>query len=183
MTSLIVVDVQNDFCPGGALATADGDRVAAGLAQLLAGPHPYRHLIATQDWHIDPGSHFSEQPDFVDSWPVHCRADSAGAQFHPALADAAFDAVFRKGQYTAAYSGFEGTEATGLSLERWLRDQDVTRIDVAGIATDFCVRATVLDALSAGFEVRVLTDLVSAVAPDSGARALEEMQAAGAQLV
>ena len=110
--ALVIVDVQNDFCPGGSLATERGAEVAAGIAA-HAEENTYDAVVVTQDWHIEPGEHFSPNPDFVDSWPVHCVADSFGAALHPALAELTYDASFRKGQYTAAYSGFEGTATPG----------------------------------------------------------------------
>ncbi|MDK6260663.1 MULTISPECIES: isochorismatase family protein [Corynebacterium] len=185
MKALVIVDTQNDFCPGGALGTADGDKVAAAIAEVVArGAGGREHVVATQDWHIDPGSHFAEDPDFVHTWPVHCRADTEGAAMHPALADAAIEEYFHKGQYDDGYSGFSGTTPDGgQDLEAWLRAHDVTQVDVCGIATDFCVRATALDALERGFSVRVLTSLCSAVSEEGGAAAIEEMRAAGAEII
>lgn len=185
MRALVIVDVQNDFTTG-SLATERGPEVATLIANFLPGDlakaNDYSHIIATQDWHIDPGSHFSDNPDFVDSWPVHCVAESEGAELHPALQDAQIDAFFRKGEYEAAYSGFEGT-ADGVGMAEWLRERNITALDVAGIATDHCVRATTLDALREGFEVRVLTGMCAAVDNSRGDAALEEMEAAGAALV
>ena len=181
-TALVIVDVQNDFCPGGSLATERGSEVAA-----LIGGHQdshgerYDHTVATQDWHIDPGSHFSDHPDYVDSWPVHCVAESEGAALHEEIRTAPIEAYFRKGEYTAAYSGFEGA-ADGVPLAEWLRERGVEKLDVVGIATDHCVRATALDALEAGFEVRILTDLVAPVDDARGEAALQELVRAGAQL-
>ena len=185
MRALIIVDVQNDFTTG-SLATARGPEVAGTIANYigddLAEMNHYSHIIATQDWHIDPGAHFSETPDFVDSWPRHCVADTEGSQMHPSLADAPIEAYFRKGEYEAAYSGFEG-KADGVALADWLRERGVTEFDVTGIATDHCVRATVLDGLKAGFSVRVLTGMCAAVDNDRGDAAFAEMEAAGAELV
>ena len=183
--ALLIVDVQNDFCPGGSLATAKGDEVAAAIAKLLADPEQsgaYAHVVATQDWHIDPGAHFSDNPDFIDSWPVHCVADSEGAQLRKPLTSETIDRFFRKGAYTAAYSGFEGADETGTLLADWLRTAGVDAVDVCGIATDHCVRATVLDACADGFNTRVLADLCAPVDEARGEAALETMQAAGAQL-
>ena len=181
--ALVVVDVQNDFCPGGTLGTARGDEVAATIAEHIAAADNYSHIVATQDWHIDPGNHFSEEPDFVDTWPVHCVADSEGAALRASIADVRFDEYFRKGEYKAAYSGFEGASASeGALLADWLKAHDVAGIDVVGIATDHCVRATVLDALDAGYEVTVLTDLVAGVDEAAAQAALHEMEAAGAIL-
>lgn len=181
--ALVVVDVQNDFCPGGTLGTARGDEVAATIAEHIAAADNYSHIVATQDWHIDPGSHFSEEPDFVDTWPVHCVADSEGAALRASIADVRFDEYFRKGEYEAAYSGFEGASASeGALLADWLKAHDVAGIDVVGIATDHCVRATVLDGLKEGFNVRVLREMCSPVDDARGAAALEEMRSAGAEL-
>ncbi|MGV0431405.1 isochorismatase family protein [Corynebacterium sp. 20_84] len=186
--ALVVVDVQNDFCPGGALGTARGDEVASKIAALIAeGDNrgcDYSHIVATQDWHIDPGAHFSDDPDFVDSWPVHCVAESEGAALRGPIADIAFDEFFRKGEYEAAYSGFEGASISEKALlADWLRARGVSDIDVVGIATDHCVRATVLDALKEGFGVRVLRGMCSPVDDARGSAALDEIQSAGAELV
>ena len=157
-TALIVVDVQNDFCEGGSLGLPGGAAAAAAISK-QATEGGYSHVVATRDYHIDPGDHFSETPDFKDSWPVHCVAGTPGASFHPALDVVPIGEVFSKGEYSAAYSGFEGAARDGKPLEAWLREHDVTDVDVVGIATDFCVRATALDAAKAGFGVRVLLDL------------------------
>lgn len=185
--ALVVVDVQNDFCPGGALGTERGDEVAEKIADLIKAhggrDGVYSHILATQDWHIDPGTHFSENPDFIDSWPVHCVADSEGAALRGPIADIAFDEFFRKGEYEAAYSGFEGASTSeNALLAEWLQERGVTDLDVVGIATDHCVRATVLDGLSEGFSVRVLAVLCSPVDAARGAAALDEMRASGAQI-
>ena len=163
--ALIVVDVQNDFCEGGSLAVAGGAAVAAAISWLLAGDHGYDHVVATRDHHIDPGAHFSPDPDFVDSWPPHCVVGTPGADFHPSLAGYDFEAVFDKGEYAAAYSGFEG-RSDGVALGDWLAAHGVTAVDIVGIATDYCVRATALDAARAGLATRVLTNLTAAVDPD-----------------
>ncbi|ARF55509.1 isochorismatase family protein [Streptomyces gilvosporeus] len=186
--ALIVVDVQNDFCEGGSLAVAGGAEVAAAITDLVgqAAGGCYRHVVATRDHHIDPGDHFSTAPDYVHSWPVHCVAGTEGSSFHPnfapAVASGAVDAVFDKGEYAAAYSGFEGADENGVPLAEWLRERGVTEVDVVGIATDHCVRATALDALRAGLHTRVLLDLTAGVAPGTTERALEELRAAGAEL-
>lgn len=182
MRALIIVDVQNDFCEGGSLEVAGGAAVARGINDLLAGPHGYDHVVATQDHHIDPGDHFSDDPDFVDSWPRHCVAGTTGAEFQPDLDTSRIEAVFHKGEYAAAYSGFEGT-ADGVSLAGWLTERGVNEVDIVGIATDYCVRATAEDAARAGFTTRVLTDLTAGVAPDSTANALAGMRSAGVHLV
>jgi len=158
--------VQNDFCGGGSLAVAGGAKVAADVADLLANK-AYATVVATRDHHIDPGSHFSDDPDFVDSWPRHCVVGTSGEEFHPPLEPALFDEIFYKGEYAAAYSGFEGASADGVRLADWLRSAGVDAVDVCGIATDYCVRATALDAAREGFAVRVLERLTAAVSPDN----------------
>lgn len=183
--ALVLVDIQRDFCEGGSLAVTGGAEVARRAAErVLSTKGEYAAVVATADWHVDPGSHWATpgtEPDYVDSWPVHCEVGTAGADFHPALAPALphVDAVFRKGRHEAAYSGFEGTSEDGTGLAAWLRERDVDAVDVCGIATDYCVRATVLDAVGAGLQVRLLQDLCAGVAPESTQRALAEMAAAG----
>lgn len=179
MSALVVVDVQNDFCEGGALGVVGGARVAAGMAELLRGEHGYTHVVATRDHHVDPGAHWSETPDFVDSWPVHCRVGTDGEHFHPALEPQQFEEVFLKGQYAAAYSGFEGRSETGETLLDWLRGRRVERVDVCGLATDHCVRATALDAAAAGLDTTVLHGLSAGVAPGTTRAALEALAEAG----
>jgi nicotinamidase/pyrazinamidase len=152
--------------------------VAAGISEHLRTAE-YDHVVATRDHHIDPGAHFSDTPDFVDSWPPHCRRGTPGASFHPELDVARIEAVFDKGAHAAAYSGFEGAEPGGTGLADWLRAHDVDTVEVVGIATDHCVRATALDAARAGFATTVLLDLTAGVAPETTERALDEMRAAG----
>jgi nicotinamidase/pyrazinamidase len=187
--ALLVCDVQNDFCEGGSLAVAGGAEVAYRIGALLhrwTDKDPkapdYSVVVATQDHHIDPGAHFSTDPDYVDSWPRHCVRGTDGVAFHPNLDPQPFDSIFFKGEYAAAYSGFEGRNHDGAGLAEWLRRREVTDLDVCGIATDHCVRATTLDALKEGFRVRVLLDLCAGVAPDTSRRAVDEMAAAGARL-
>ncbi|MFI2350183.1 nicotinamidase [Streptomyces sp. NPDC019443] len=185
--ALIVVDVQNDFCEGGSLAVTGGAEVAAAITDLVGQAQPgYRHVVATRDHHIEPGDHFSEHPDYVRSWPRHCVAGTEGVGFHPnfapAVASGAIDAVFDKGAYAAAYSGFEGTDENGTTLAAWLRAREVSEVDVVGIATDHCVRATALDAAREGFTTHVLLDLTAGVAEETTERALEELRAAGVEL-
>lgn len=164
--ALIVVDVQNDFCEGGSLAVAGGAAVASAISAFLAEHPAYDAVVATRDHHIDPGAHFSATPDYLDSWPPHCVAGTVGAEFHPNLTWRAFDAVFDKGEFAAAYSGFEGRDHThGQTLERFLATRGITAVDVCGIATDYCVRATALDAAQLGLETTVLVGLTAAVAP------------------
>jgi nicotinamidase/pyrazinamidase len=178
-TALIVVDVQRDFCEGGSLAVAGGAEVAGRIDALLRGDHPYDHVVATRDHHIDPGGHFSTDPDFVESWPRHCEVGTPGVEFHDRLTFRDFDAVFDKGEYAAAYSGFEGKDNQGTSLADWLTGRGVERVDVCGIATDYCVRATALDAVQAGFDTTVLVDLTAAVAPERLDTTLDALSAAG----
>ncbi|MEP9381431.1 nicotinamidase [Nocardioides sp. KR10-350] len=184
--ALIVVDVQNDFCEGGSLPVAGGARVAHEIGVLLQhwthkdpGAVDYDHVVATKDHHIDPGGHWAKEPDFVESWPVHCRVGTDGEAFHPNLDPEPFDEIFRKGEHHAAYSGFEGVAQDGTGLTDWLRAHGVTEVDVCGLATDHCVRATALDAAKEGFTTRVLTALSAGVAPETTERAITEMRAAG----
>jgi nicotinamidase/pyrazinamidase len=177
--ALVVVDVQRDFCEGGSLAVAGGAAVAARITNLLSGDHPYDQVVATRDHHIDPGGHFSPAPDFVDSWPRHCEVGTPGVEFHDALTFRDFGAVFDKGEYAAAYSGFEGTSADGTGLADWLRAHEVDHVDVCGIATDYCVRATALDAAREGFATTVLLDLTAAVAPERLDTTLADLAAGG----
>ena len=180
----MIVDVQNDFCEGGSLAVAGGAEVARAISAYLAGPDGagYDHVVATQDFHIDAGAHFSAEPDFVATWPPHCVAGTPGADFHPSLDTSGIEAVFRKGTHSAAYSGFEGADADGMPLAAWLRDRGVTAVDVTGLATDHCVRATATDAATAGFTTRVLLDFTAGVAEDTTRAALGEMRTAGVKL-
>lgn len=185
--ALIVVDVQNDFCEGGSLAVNGGADVAAAITDLIADAAAgYRHVVATRDHHIDPGGHFSDAPDFQHSWPPHCVAGTEGVGFHPnfapAVAAGSIEAVFSKGSYTAAYSGFEGRDENGTTLADWLRGRDVDQVDLVGIATDHCVRATALDAASEGFRTRVLLGLTAGVAPATTEKALERLRGAGVEL-
>ena len=179
--ALIVVDVQNDFCEGGSLAVAGGAQVAADVAALLA-TKTYATVVATRDHHIDPGAHFSDTPDFVDSWPRHCVVGTPGEEFHPPLEPELFDEIFYKGEYAAAYSGFEGASADGVRLADWLRGAGIDAVDVCGIATDYCVRATALDAAHEGFAVRVIEGLTAAVSPANLPDVHRDWAAAGVSL-
>lgn len=178
--AVIVVDVQNDFAEGGSLAVTGGGEVARRISRRLADGD-YEFAVATRDHHIDPGDHFSDEPDFVDSWPRHCVVGTDGAEFHPDLDTSRIEAVFDKGHYDAAYSGFEGFEgsADGDTLVDWLRARGVTDVEVSGLATDYCVRATALDAARHGFATTVRLDLSAGVAPESVARTLAELREAG----
>lgn len=180
-TALVVVDVQNDFCEGGSLAVAGGADVARRSRDLVASGD-YSTVVATRDHHVDPGDHFSETPDYVDSWPRHCEVGTPGVELHEPLDVSMFAAVFDKGEYSAAYSGFEGSTAAGETLAAWLRERGITDVDVCGIATDHCVRATALDAAREGFGVRVLEGLTAAVSPENLPALREELAAAGVQV-
>jgi nicotinamidase/pyrazinamidase len=182
MRALIITDVQNDFCEGGSLAVTGGSAVARRITELLAGHPDYAHVVATKDFHIDPGEHFSDHPDYTVSWPRHCVAGTAGADFPPGFDPGAVEAVFTKGRYSAAYSGFEGTDEAGTPLADWLRQRGVDEVDVVGIATDYCVKATAADAAEAGFSTRVLLDLTAGVAPESTTKAVEDLRAAGVEV-
>ena len=185
--ALVIVDVQNDFCEGGSLAVEGGAAVARRISDYVRDSHDrYAVTVATADWHHDPGDHWAaegEEPNFSTTWPVHCQVGSGGEEFHPELAGALehVEVVFRKGQHTAAYSGFEGTtggeDATDLAT--WLRERGITDIDVCGLTTDYCVRATALDARREGFDTTVLMDLTAGVAPETTEQAVEEIAAAG----
>ena len=183
MRALIIVDVQNDFCEGGSLAVAGGAEVAAGISVALASPNRrWDSVVATKDFHIDPGAHFSAAPDYVDSWPPHCVVGTPGTDFHPNLATDRIQAVFTKGEHEAAYSGFQGHSGqTGLA--EWLRDHDVSTVDIVGIATDHCVRATALDAVKAGFATTVILDLTAGVAASTVDSAMDRMRRAGVELI
>lgn len=198
--ALIIVDVQNDFCAGGALATDRGAKIASLISEYVEdNHHRYEAVVATQDWHIDPGAHFSDTPDFVDSWPVHCVANTEGAEIHPNLDTDYIEAYFRKGRYEAAYSGFEGLQAPEESvmtgehepgatlddegpktpLADWLDEREIQDVDIVGIATDYCVLATAKDAVDAGYETRVLIDLTAPVHEDKLDEVIAEMEDEG----
>jgi nicotinamidase/pyrazinamidase len=186
--ALFIIDVQNDFTEGGALGVDGGAAVAEGISQLIA-EHPgrYSHVIASRDWHDgsnDNGGHFATEaaPDFVDSWPVHCVAGTTGAEYHPALDASAIDVHIKKGQGKPAYSIFEGTTDDGRTVTEVIDEFGIDEIDIAGIATDYCVRASGLDALAAGRRVNIITDLVAGVAEGSSEAALDELETAGASL-
>jgi nicotinamidase/pyrazinamidase len=188
--ALLVVDVQNDFCEGGSLPVAGGAGVAAAISELLrARAEEYAAIVTTQDWHLDPGGHFARppaEPDFVDSWPPHCVVGTPGAQLHANLDTELVMATFRKGRHAAAYSGFEGTThgpgGREETLADWLTDRAVVAVDVVGLATDHCVRATALDAVKAGFQTRVLLDLTAGVARPTTGAALDQLREAGVRL-
>jgi nicotinamidase/pyrazinamidase len=182
--ALVVVDVQPTFCEGGELAVDGGNQVADDVAAYLnAHRNRYAVVVTTQDWHVDPGPHFSDHPDFVDSWPPHGIAGSPNAELHPALAGLTFDASVKKGQFDHGYSGFDGVESSGRTLEQLLRDADVDGVDVVGLVLSHCVKHTALDAARLGWPTRVLTDLTIPVSPEQGVQAEAELVAAGVELV
>jgi nicotinamidase/pyrazinamidase len=178
--ALIVVDVQNDFCEGGSLAVPGGAAVAAAITGHIPSAG-YDHVVATRDHHIDPGPHFAEHPDFLETWPAHCVVGTGGVELHPALDREPLEAIFDKGEFAAAYSGFEGA-ADGIPLADWLRERGVDAVDVVGIATDHCVRATALDAVGNGFATRVLLPLTAGVAEGTTDAALHQLRRAGVEL-
>lgn len=188
MKALIIVDVQNDFCEGGSLAVTGGSEVAFDVADHVARSIGYYDLIiTTQDWHIDPGSHFAkdQNPDFKDSWPVHCVANSSGSDFHPALQTVLPLVIHsvHKGAYAAAYSGFDGTvKNSAKTLDDLLRENNVEKVYVCGIATDYCVQATVLDSLKLGFETLLRADLTAGVDSKTSEIAVQKMLASGAKI-
>jgi nicotinamidase/pyrazinamidase len=165
------------------LPVTGGAALAGAISGYLTAGADYRHVVATQDFHVDPGDHFSDQPDYSSSWPPHCLAGSTGAQFHPDLDPDRFDAVFRKGAYDAGYSGFAGVDDAGTPLADWLAQHDVDQVDVVGLATDHCVRRTAEDAAHAGLATRVLLDLTAGVGEESTAAAVKALQAAGVAIV
>jgi nicotinamidase/pyrazinamidase len=187
--ALVVVDVQNDFCEGGSAPVHGGAEVAFGIGELLhhwtrqdPKAPDYAVVVASRDHHVDPGDHFSDRPDFAHSWPPHCLAGSDGAALHPNLDPQPFDAVFLKGEHAPAESAFEGRTSAGDDLASWLRRQQVTDVDVCGLATDHAVRATALDAVRGGFRTRVLQRLCAGVGPDSTRCWLLVRRAAGVTL-
>lgn len=186
--ALLIVDVQHDFCEGGSLAVDGGTAVATGISRHVdEHGQEYAAVVATADWHVDPGQHWSDDPDYRTSWPVHCQVGTRGADFRPELdpALAHVQAVFRKGEHAAAYSGFEGktdVHGTSIGLGEWLRDRGISEVDVCGIATDHCVRATALDARREGLDTTVLLELCVGVDPETTQEALTELRAAGVHL-
>ena len=182
-TALIIIDVQNDFCEGGSLPVNGGAAVATAISTYVQdNRRAYDHVVATRDFHLEPGDHFSDEPDFVSTWPAHCVIGTPGADFHPNLELAPIETVFSKGEREAAYSGFEGATDDGTPLAEWLRKHEVDTVDIVGIATDHCVRATAVDAVRSGFTTRVLLGMTAGVAEPTTERALEEMGTAGVQL-
>ncbi|MGO1943399.1 MAG: isochorismatase family protein [Ancrocorticia sp.] len=182
--ALIIVDVQPTFCEGGALGVDGGNAVADKIADFVTNNvDEYAFIATTQDWHVDPGSHFSTNPDFVDTWPPHGVAGTAEAELHEAIASLPIDVEVKKGEYEAAYSGFEGVDANDEGLESILRDAEIQAIDVVGIAESHCVKETALDGLKAGWPVRVLSDLTVPVSPEQGEEARTDMDEAGIEQI
>lgn len=178
--ALIIVDVQPTFCEGGALAVEGGNAVAERIADFVTEyADEYEFIVTTQDWHINPGKHFSDHPDFVDTWPPHGVAGTAEAELHEAIASLSFDDSVKKGQYSAAYSGFEGTNEAGESLEELLREREIQALDVVGIAESHCVMETALDGVKKGWPVRVFSDLTVPVSEELGCQARKDMDEAG----
>lgn len=181
-TALLVVDVQPTFCEGGALGVTGGNALAARISAFIRSHRGrYTLIVTTQDWHIDPGSHFSDCPDYVDTWPPHGIAGSAEAELHPALAQLAADVTIKKGQFGAAYSGFEGTDPSGKPLATLLSEAEISCVEIVGIAESHCVRDTALDAQRLGFATLVLCDLTIPVTPEQGVAARAAMAQAGIQ--
>jgi nicotinamidase/pyrazinamidase len=183
--ALVVVDVQNDFCEGGSLAVTGGRQVASAIAAYIeAEGWKYARVVATQDWHVDPGAHFSSEPDFMQSWPVHCLANSLGGALHPALAKSKIDAYFHKGEHAAAYSGFEAVAVVGgEKLGDYLRRSGVEEVHVCGLATDYCVRATALEGLEQGFTVWVLGNLSAPITAAGETATVAAVRKAGGRYV
>ncbi|MGO2539574.1 isochorismatase family protein [Specibacter sp. AOP5-B1-6] len=201
--ALIIVDLQNDFCEGGSLAVDGGADLATQISELMENSLDLDFVVATQDWHVDPGAHFSDTPDFRTSWPVHCVAGSKGAALHRNLDTEDIDAYFRKGKFDAAYSGFDGLLApedevavgereaheaaeedaeAPVSLDDWLRENEVDDVVIVGIATEHCVRATALDAVNAGYNTTVLREYITGIDEDAIEEALEELEDAGVEV-
>lgn len=185
--ALVIVDMQPTFCEGGELPVDGGNAVGAAIADFVEAHHgDYDLIVTTQDWHIDPGSHFSQTPDFVDTWPPHGVAESDNAQLHPELARVmeyiSEEGSVKKGQYAAAYSGFEGTTEDGLELDEVLRNAGIDSVDICGLALSHCVLETALDAVKADYRVRVFMDLTKPVSAELGEAAVKTLREAGVEL-
>jgi nicotinamidase/pyrazinamidase len=185
--ALLVVDVQNDFVDGGSLPVPGGVQVAALISRHVRHfKGEYQFVAATKDYHEDPGDHFSDHPDFVNTWPPHCVVGTPGAALCTPISNLVREklvqTVLEKGRHAAAYSGFDALDPRGHPLLDVLKEARVDHVDICGIATDYCVRATALDARKHEFQVRVLVNLCAAVNPETGQKALEEMKAAGCQV-
>ena len=190
--ALIVVDVQKGFCEGGNLPIKGGNAVAERIAALLQTEHEYAAVAMTMDWHVDPGDHFSMTPDFVTSWPAHCVAGTPDADLHHALRKTTSVTYggnrlgatqrFYKGQHGHGYSGFEGRDAADVPLHVWLMAHKIEAVDIVGIAYDYCVKATAIDAATRGYDTTVLRDLTVAIAFDTSDTTVELVRA-GAKVV
>ena len=190
--ALLVVDVQNDFCEGGSLAVPGGLAVAERISEWLARHRgDYSAVFASRDWHLDPGAHFSANPDFLDSWPPHCVAGTHGARYAPGLDVGLLDVHVVKGQHAAAYSAFEGAESSPAGeqsdapreLRVLLAEGGVAAVDICGLTTDYCVHSTALDALRAGLDTRVFVGLTAGVSPTTSEQAVLELRARGAEIL
>lgn len=183
--ALIVVDVQKDFTEGGSLAVEGGAKAAEDIAAYYKENKLfYDTVVFTKDYHVDPGSHFSSDPDFKDSWPAHCVVGTAGSDFHPNLSmPINNELIFYKGKDTAAYSGFEGQNEQGKTLSQYFEEAGVDEVVVVGIALDYCVKATALDAVKYGFKTTVLKDLTAAVSDEGADTTIEEFDKAGVDIL
>ena len=172
--ALLIVDVQNDFCPGGSLAVIDGDQVVPVINQLI---DQFDVVCASKDWHPDQTIHF-------DRWPVHCVANTSGADFHPQLNQDSIDQILLKGTSNQD-DGYSAFEATNINLTQWLKQKGVEELTIVGLATDYCVKASALDAVDQGFQVVVKQEAIRAVnlLPNDGNKALNEMKQAGVEIV
>ena len=183
--ALLVVDVQPTFCEVGSMPVIGGNSLAENIATLLESDHGYKYVITTQDWHIQPESHFAENPDYVNTWPEHGIAGSEEAELHPALANVLHLIACRikKGMFNAAYSGFEGVDEQETVLNEILKQRQVTHVDVVGLAFDYCVKATAIDSARYGYRTRVLTQFSAAVSPDAIDSTISELETAGVEVV
>lgn len=197
--ALIIVDVQPTFCEGGELGVEGGNAVAERIAEYVeTHRNEYSYVATTQDWHIEPGKHWSDDPDYVDTWPVHGKAGTANAGLHPAIAALGIGHHFKKGQYSPSYSGFEGLEdntdriptreevaadlTAGRTLANALESAGITRVDVVGLAESHCVKETALDARKLGYETHVIEELTEPVSEELGVDARRQMREAGVVL-
>lgn len=188
--ALFIIDVQNDFCEGGSLAVEGGAAVAASITKHLeAHSAQYDFVIASRDWHdgdSSNGGHFAiapAEPDFVDSWPPHCVSGTHGAEYHPNLETSYIDFHIEKGQGKPSYSIFEGTTSDGRTLPQLLEELSVDEVEVVGIATDYCVLASALDAANAGLKVSVVPELTAGVAQASTEAAISKLRESGCRIV
>ena len=183
-TALLIVDVQPTFCEEGSLPVDGGNFVAKKIGELIGGSHEYDMVVTTQDWHIDPGDHFDLHPDFANTWPRHGVAGTPEAELHPSLAPLLdkINVRVKKGQYAAAYSGFEGTDEHGTFLHEILSEAGIQRIETVGLAFDYCVKETALDGIKLGYEVEVLKAFTAPVSSETAENAMDELKLAGVQI-